>query len=150
MNLYFITATVVIAHIHSAPVAFSIRFSSQFNRIYFIHAVMNTYSKTGTYQRRWSDFQLDHFFGGRSKATASCSKWFLWDPSQKGLLLERPHRQSVTRSLPPRPYWFPFLSAISKSPVTISDPSLFTVIFVLDIAMLLGQDNRCSPDGQVI
>lgn len=76
-------------------------------------------------------FQLNQTLrGGRSKAFASCSKFPLWEESQKGLLLERPHRQSVTAVLPCRPYTFPSLSVISKSPSTRKEPLLFTVIFV--------------------
>ena len=62
---------------------------------------------------------------------ASCSKCSLWDPSQNGLFCESPQRQIETISLPCRLYTFPFLSTISKSPSTFSEPLLFTVIFVV-------------------
>ena len=76
------------------------------------------------------------FFGGKAKATASCSKWPLWLPSQKGLFCDKPQRQMETISLPCRLYTPPFLSTISKSPSTFIDPLLFTVIFVADMIMI--------------
>lgn len=74
---------------------------------------------------------LTYFRGGRSNATASCSKCPLWDPSQKGLLADRPHRHKETRVRPCNPYTLPFMSTISKSPSTFVEPLLLIVIFVL-------------------
>ena len=73
------------------------------------------------------------FFGGKSNAFASCSKCSLWDPSQKGLLADRPQRQSETIVRPWRPYAFPSLSTISKSPSTLTDPLLLMISFVAAI-----------------
>ena len=71
--------------------------------------------------------------GGNANATASCSKWPLCEASQKGLFFDKPQRQIDTTVLPPRSYWLPFLSTISKSPSTRSEPLLLTVIFVAAI-----------------
>lgn len=72
-----------------------------------------------------------YFRGGRSNATASCSKCPLWDPSQKGLLPDRPHRHKEIMVRPCNPYTLPFISTISKSPSTFVEPLLLMVIFVL-------------------
>ena len=71
--------------------------------------------------------------GGRLNATASCSKWPLCEPSQKGLLFDIPQRHIEITSRPPRSYTLPFLSTISKSPSTRNEPLLLTVIFVVAI-----------------
>jgi hypothetical protein len=82
------------------------------------------------------------FFGGKAKATALCSKWFLCDPSQNGLFWERPQRQTETSSLPPKSYRAPVLSTISKSPSILKEPLSFTVIFVLAIQFKFKYENR--------
>lgn len=73
------------------------------------------------------------FLGGRSKATASCSRCPLCAPSQKGLLFDNPHRHKLSRVLPARPYTLPWGSTISKSPSTLREPFEFTVILVAAI-----------------
>src|SRR5690606_8107629 len=73
------------------------------------------------------------FFGGRSNATASCSKCPRCDPSQKGLFWESPQRHIDTTVRPCKPYSSPFRSTISKSPSIFTDPLLLIVSLVLAI-----------------
>jgi hypothetical protein len=73
------------------------------------------------------------FFGGNANATASCSKLPLCEPSQKGIFLDKPHLHKPKVVLPPRSYWFPFLSTISKSPSIFIEPLLLMVSFVVGI-----------------
>jgi len=50
----------------------------------------------------------------------------VWEPSQKGLIADRPHRQNATVRRPAgigRPSW----AVTAKSPRTISGPSSYTV-----------------------
>src|SRR6478672_1201272 len=82
------------------------------------------------------------FLGGRAKATALCSKCPLCDPSQKGLLLERPHLQRETTVRPPRSYTLPSLSTISKSPSMRVDPLLLITSFVVAIISLVCGKNK--------
>src|SRR5690606_3051007 len=77
------------------------------------------------------------FFGGRSNATASCSKCPRCDASQKGLFLESPQRQIETTVRPCKPYASPFRSTISKSPSIFTDPLLLIVSLVLAILFFL-------------
>lgn len=72
--------------------------------------------------------------GGKSNAVASCSKWPLCDPSQNGLLAERPHLHKDTTVRPCKPYTLPLTSTISKSPSSFADPLLFIVILILLIS----------------
>jgi hypothetical protein len=72
--------------------------------------------------------------GGSSRATTvSANPQVLWDPSQKGLFAECPHRQRAKVVRPASPNVRPSGSTISKSPSMRSDPLWFTVILVAAI-----------------
>src|SRR5215472_19091932 len=74
------------------------------------------------------------FGGGSSRATTvSVKPEVLWDPSQKGLFMEWPQRQSDMVVRPAKPKSAPCGSTISKSPSTRIEPLLFIVILVAAI-----------------
>lgn len=82
-------------------------------------------------------FYFYTFLGGRSKATALCSKCPLCAPSQKGLFWDNPQRQIESTVLSCKPYALPCLSTISKSPSIFTDPLSLMVSFVFDIYLFV-------------
>jgi hypothetical protein len=83
--------------------------------------------------RRVTSYVVGGLGTGGGSARAFISDWnptFLWEPSQKGLFSECPHRHRPMVVRPARSKTPPSESTISKSPSIRIEPLLRTVTFV--------------------